>query len=88
MASALVIDAAEQVPHLRAPSHHRELVHGRDHHRRRAVIDFLVDDLHGKPRVRLAAGFRLREIATTELVPAVDQRPAGDPVDLTMSRPP
>ena len=41
-----LLDAAEKVPNLGTPRHHRELVDRGDHHRRRPVVDLLVDELH------------------------------------------
>ena len=41
---ALGVRTSEKRPDFAAPRHQRELVDCRDHHRRRAVIDFLVDD--------------------------------------------
>ncbi|MDT4865559.1 hypothetical protein FQZ97_1003680 [compost metagenome] len=43
---ALLAHATKQRPHLTAPRHHGELVHGGDHHCWRAVVDLFVHRQH------------------------------------------
>src|SRR5690606_32770839 len=76
---------AEERPYLGAPRHHRELVDGGDHHRRRPVVDLLVDELHRQAGMRVAARLRLTELALRELVAAVDGGAPGGLVDLDVA---
>ena len=77
----LGVRSSEERPDLAAPRHQRELVDGRDHHRRRPMIDFLVDDQDRNAGMRLLARFALREFAAPLLVAAVDRRPSCRRID-------
>ncbi len=76
---------AEQRTHLGAPRHHREFIDGRDHHRGRAVVDLLVDELHRDARMRIAIRARLAELALGELVTTIDGRAPGDLINLDVA---
>src|SRR5690606_7499887 len=72
MPLAFLAHIAEQRSNLGTPRHHRELVDRGDHHRRRPVVDLLVDEFHGQTGMRLRARLPLAELALRELVATVD----------------
>src|SRR5690606_1551648 len=82
---AFLAHVAEERSDLRSPRHHCELVHSGDHHRRWAVVDLLVDDLHRQPGMGIHARLGLAELAARELVTAVDGCSPNDLVDVDVT---
>src|SRR5690606_16998383 len=82
---AFLAHVAEERPNLRAPCHHREFVDGGDHHRRRPMVDLLIDQLHRKARMRFGVRPRLAELALRELVAAIDGGAPSRLVDLDVA---
>src|SRR5258708_284399 len=72
---ALGIRSSEERADLAAPRHQRELVHCRDHHRRRSMVDFLIDHKDRNAGMWPFARFAFGKFAAPLLVSAVDRRP-------------